>query len=77
MTGFRNLSFLSTAHPNLTMAREGKTQNFALRKGGTKQYVATKKRILYVNAWVINSVLKEHISADIAERTAGKYKDIS
>jgi hypothetical protein len=34
---------LPTAQPTLTMAREGTSQNFALRKGGTKQYTATKK----------------------------------
>jgi hypothetical protein len=36
------LFFLPTAHPTLTVAREGTPQNSALRKGGTKQYVATK-----------------------------------
>jgi hypothetical protein len=44
--------FLPTAHPTLTMAHEGTTQNFALRKGGTKQYVVTKMWILYVNSKV-------------------------
>jgi hypothetical protein len=34
--------FLSTANPALTMALEGTPQNLALRKGGKKQYVATK-----------------------------------
>jgi hypothetical protein len=33
-------TFLPTAHPTLTMAPEGTPQNFASRKGGTKQYVA-------------------------------------
>jgi hypothetical protein len=43
-------SFLPTAHPTLTMAREGTPQNFALRKGGTKQCMATKMRILCVHS---------------------------
>jgi hypothetical protein len=29
------------AHPTLAMAREGTPQNFALRKGGTKEHVDT------------------------------------
>jgi hypothetical protein len=37
---FRNL-FLPTAHPVLIMVRVDMPQNFNLRKGGTKQYVAT------------------------------------
>jgi hypothetical protein len=45
---FRNL-FLSTAHPTLTMARDG-TPHVALRKGGTKQYETTKMWILYINS---------------------------
>jgi hypothetical protein len=39
---FHNL-FLLTAHPRLTVACEGTPQKFALRKGGTKQHVATMK----------------------------------
>jgi hypothetical protein len=42
------------AHPALTVAREGTPQNFALRKGGTEQYMATKMPILYVNLQVIS-----------------------
>jgi hypothetical protein len=38
---FRNL-FLPTAHPTLTMDRESTPQNFALQKGGTKQYADTR-----------------------------------
>jgi hypothetical protein len=41
------------AHPHLTTAREGTPQNFALRKEGIKQNMATKLRILYVNPYVI------------------------
>jgi hypothetical protein len=42
------LFVVPTTHPTLTMARDG-THNFAARKGGTKQYVATTMRMLYVN----------------------------
>jgi hypothetical protein len=38
---FHNL-LLPTAHPTITMPHEGTPQNFALRKVGTKQYVATR-----------------------------------
>jgi poly(3-hydroxybutyrate) depolymerase len=47
-TLFRQVSAIASirqdtpAHPTLTMAREGTPQNFALQKGGTKQYVATR-----------------------------------
>jgi hypothetical protein len=41
--------FLPMAHPTLTMSHEGTPQNFALWKGGTKQYVAIKMPIPYVN----------------------------
>jgi len=41
MSVFRNF-LLPTAHPTLTVTREGTPQNFALRLGGTKQYVTTK-----------------------------------
>jgi len=34
--------FLLTAHPALSVDREGTPQNFALRNGVTKPYVATK-----------------------------------
>jgi hypothetical protein len=37
------------AHPTLTMACEGTPQNFALQKVGTKQYIAKKMWIMYVN----------------------------
>jgi hypothetical protein len=35
------------------MAREGTPQNFTLRKEDTKQYVATKVRILYLSPQAI------------------------
>jgi hypothetical protein len=38
---FCNL-FLPIVHPTLTMAHDGTSQSFALWKGGTKQYMATK-----------------------------------
>jgi hypothetical protein len=42
-------TFLSTAHPTLTMAREGTPQNLVLRKWGAKQQVATKKMRKFLN----------------------------
>jgi hypothetical protein len=44
---------LPTAHPALTMAREGTAQHFELLNGGTRQYVATKLWILHINPRVI------------------------
>jgi hypothetical protein len=35
-------TFLRTAHPTLTIAREGTPQNFALTNGGTKRCFDTK-----------------------------------
>jgi hypothetical protein len=46
---------LPTAQPTLTMSHEDTPQNFALRKGGTKQYVATEiadpicKSLIYID----------------------------
>jgi hypothetical protein len=46
---FRSL-VLTTAHPTLTMTREGTPQNFALWLVGRKKFAAKKKMwIVYVN----------------------------